>query len=211
MTIRAKIGGAALAVIVIVAAGGLTIGLLQKLRPAGTTTSQNVKTSRAAKTFPQISSNLSAARQKILQTAKAEWQAQPTPTKYSDGADEPWCADFVSWVLSRSGLRMSNPNSGSWRIPGVATLTDYFQSQVGVWQNINSGYTPQPGDVITYYGGAVGQHAEIITSVDGQNFTTVSGGLAKSVSLQEREIRDDKFGVQGFADVDALAADLAEK
>lgn len=56
-----------------------------------------------------------------------EYAAQAGMAKYSEGNDEPWCADFTSWVMRASGKPFSNPNSGHWRIPGVLTLTAYLR------------------------------------------------------------------------------------
>lgn len=72
--------------------------------------------------FPPMATNLTAPQRSILTVARAEWRSPGAPTKYSQGVPEDWCADFVSWVLREAGYPMSNPNSGSWRIPGVLTL-----------------------------------------------------------------------------------------
>ena len=55
------------------------------------------------------------------------------------GVEEPWCADFVSWIMREAGLPLSNPNSGHWRIPGVYTWQEYYQSQ-SRFQEVGDGY-----------------------------------------------------------------------
>ncbi|SKW26315.1 Uncharacterised protein [Mycobacteroides abscessus subsp. abscessus] len=72
-----------------------------------------------------------------------EYAAQAGMTKYSEGNDEPWCADFTSWVMRASGKPFSNPNSGHWRIPGVLTLTAYLRDE-GRYET--PGYAPEPGE-----------------------------------------------------------------
>jgi hypothetical protein len=47
---------------------------------------------------------------------------------FSEGTAEPWCADFVSWVMHQAGFSLDNPNSGSWRIPDVYTMQEYYGS-----------------------------------------------------------------------------------
>jgi hypothetical protein len=49
---------------------------------------------------------------------KVQFERQP-PEVFSEGTAEPWCADFVSWVMYQAGFSLDNPDSGSWRIPGV--------------------------------------------------------------------------------------------
>ena len=47
--------------------------------------------------FPDIdTANLSPTRQKIISLAKTEFKTQSTGAKFSQGAEEAWCANFVS-------------------------------------------------------------------------------------------------------------------
>ena len=51
--------------------------------------------------FPDIdTANLSPTRQKIISLAKTEFKAQSAGTKFSQGAEEAWCANFVSCILA---------------------------------------------------------------------------------------------------------------
>ncbi|MFC2602266.1 MAG: hypothetical protein ACFNYO_03960 [Candidatus Saccharimonas sp.] len=53
--------------------------------------------------FPDIdTANLSPTRQKIISLAKTEFKAQSAGTKFSQGAEEAWCANFVSWIMYQS-------------------------------------------------------------------------------------------------------------
>lgn len=126
--------------------------------------------------FPDVDTvQLSTVRQKVIATARQEHAAQPTATKYSEGVQEAWCADFVSWVMREAGAPLKNPNSGSWRIPGTYTLKDYYES-VGKFRSADSGYTPQPGDIAIYRGSPkFGDHTNIVLSIDDGILTTVGG------------------------------------
>ncbi|MCY4666961.1 MAG: CHAP domain-containing protein, partial [Rhodococcus sp.] len=73
--------------------------------------------------FPAVDhSILSAQQSALLGVLEQEWESGSPGTKYAEGVEESWCADFVSWSMNQIGTPFSNPNSGSWRIPGVYTL-----------------------------------------------------------------------------------------
>lgn len=100
--------------------------------------------------FPDIdTANLSPTRQKIISLAKTEFKAQSTGTKFSQGAEEAWCANFVSWIMHQAGAPLKNPHTGGWRIPGTFTLREYYEA-AGRFKPANSGYQPLPGDVAIY-------------------------------------------------------------
>lgn len=135
--------------------------------------------------------NISQIRQKVVCIAQAElalWKSQPNypaPTamtdpnftyaqsgylKYSQNQKQEWCADFVSWVYNQANDPLAPaPN---WRIPAVSGLQSAAQNSSNfTWHPINSGYTPQPGDIAIH--GA--NHANIfISSTNGVN--TYIGG-----------------------------------
>ena len=127
-------------------------------------------------TYPDVdTAQLSPAQKRIVEVTRTEYDAQPAGTKYSQGVEEEWCADFVSWVMRNSGHEFSNPNSGSWRIPGVYTLTEYFQAEKR-FQPAGSGYTPKLGDVMLYgHDSPFRQHTNIVLTVDDGVVTTVGG------------------------------------
>ena len=63
--------------------------------------------------FPDIdTASLSPTRQKIISLAKTEFKAQSTGTKFSQGAEEPWCANFVSYIMKQAGAPLKNPHRG---------------------------------------------------------------------------------------------------
>ncbi len=126
--------------------------------------------------FPDIdTTGLSSTRQRVIALARQEHTAQPEPTKYSEGIKEAWCADFLSWIMREAGSPYANPNSGSWRIPGVYTLKDYYESR-GTFRSADSGYTPQPGDTALYYDSPIfGGHVNIVLENHDGILTTVGG------------------------------------
>ena len=126
--------------------------------------------------FPTIdTSQLSSSQQKVVSILKQEFDSQPDGKKYSEGSSEPWCSDFVSWVYREAGKPLTNPNSGSWRIPGTVTLRDYYQSK-GKFKSAASGYSPKVGDIMLYDNPShFGHHVNIVVKNEGGIITTVGG------------------------------------
>ena len=56
----------------------------------------------------------------------------PAVAIFTDGNAEPWCADFVSYVLLRAGRPFSGGASGGWRIPWVPDIEAWFRAR-GRW------------------------------------------------------------------------------
>lgn len=134
--------------------------------------------------FPDIdTANLSPTRQKIISLAKTEFKAQPAGTKFSQGAEEAWCANFVSWIMNQAGAPLKNPHTGGWRIPGTFTLREYYEA-TGRFKSANSSYQPLPGDVAIYRNSPVfGDHTNIVLKNDNGVLTTVGGNEANRIRL----------------------------
>lgn len=141
--------------------------------------------------FPDIdTTDLSSVRQQIITLAKQEYATQPVATKYSEGAKEAWCADFLSWIMKEADTPFANPNSGSWRIPGVYTLKDYYQS-VGAFHAVNSGYEPVPGDAAIYYDSPIfGTHVNIVLENKDGVLTTVGGNEAGKIRVYKNTAKN---------------------
>ena len=124
--------------------------------------------------FPATHAGLTPIRQRIVAVLRSQYENPPeSPAVYTQGIREPWCADFVSWTQRRAGSPVRNPTTGSWRIPGVATLTDYYQS-VGRFHGPD--YRPKPGDVVLYAPpNRFKQHTNTVIAVDGDRVTTLGG------------------------------------
>ena len=134
--------------------------------------------------FPDIdTANLSPTRQKIISLAKTEFKAQSAGTKFSQGAEEAWCANFVSWIMHQAGAPLKNPHTGGWRIPGTFILREYYEA-TGRFKSANSGYQPLPGDVAIYRNSPVfGDHTNIVLKNDNGALTTVGGNEANRIRV----------------------------
>ena len=134
--------------------------------------------------FPDIDmANLSPTRQKIISLAKAEFKAQSAGAKFSQGADEPWCANFVSYIMKQAGAPLKNPHTGGWRIPGTFTLREYYEA-ASRFKPANSGYQPLPGDVVIYRNSPVfGDHTNIVLKNDNGVLTTVGGNETNRIRV----------------------------
>lgn len=150
------------------------------------------------KAYPDINiAELSATQKQIVALTKQEFLAQPSGTKFSEGVDENWCADFVSWIMKESGKPLSNPNSGSWRIPGTYTLQEYYMAE-DRFRAADSGYTPTLGDVAIYRGSPVfGDHTNIVLSSDDGTLTTVGGNEGDRVRIY-KNTKKDYQGLIGY-------------
>ena len=154
--------------------------------------------SRGAATFPDIATtNLSPTRQKIISLAKTEFKAQSAGTKFSQGAKEPWCANFVSYIMNQAGAPLKNPHTGGWRIPGTFTLREYYEAN-GRFKPANSGYQPLPGDVAIYRNSPVfGDHTNIVLKNDNGVLTTVGGNEMNRIRVFTN--RDKQYdGLLGY-------------
>ena len=134
--------------------------------------------------FPDIdTANLSPTRQKIISLAKTEFKAQSAGAKFSQGAEEAWCANFVSWIIHQAGAPLKNPHIGGWRILGTFTLREYYEA-TSRFKSANSGYQPLPGDVAIYRNSPVfGNHTNIVLKNDNGVLTTVGGNEANRIRV----------------------------
>lgn len=150
------------------------------------------------KAYPEIATaELSATQKQIVALTKAEFLAQPPGTKFSEDVSEPWCADFVSWVMKEVGQPLSNPNSGSWRIPGTFTLHDYYVA-AGRFKAADSGYQPNLGDVAIYRGSPVfGDHTNIVLSSENGVLTTVGGNEGDRIRIY-KNAKQEYRGLLGY-------------
>ena len=136
-------------------------------------------------------------RQNILDVAEREYAKRPveydrTVLQYTEGLREEWCADFVSYVYREAGQALSNPYSGSWRIPAVTSLRLYFASNDRY--RAAGSYTPRPGDVAIYGG----RHTNIVVAVDGNTMTTIGGNENNTIMRMSIPYRAGSDGLTGF-------------
>lgn len=157
--------------------------------------------------FPAVNeSELTPDQVRILTLAKNEYAKHPTSydstvLTYTAGNKEAWCADFVSWIMHETGRPYTNPNSGSWRIPGVYTLQEYYQADHRY--GLPGVYQPQPGDVAFYIGRHTfdmfsTSHVALVVSVSGNTMTTLGGNENGRLRLDKQTIVDNKSSLVGF-------------
>jgi len=162
--------------IVILCLGALTFVLIQSRFNSIPQVISSLTSSKEKAAFPEVdAANLSTDQQKVIEILRTEYALNPPGAKYSDGVEEAWCADFVSWVFKEADMPLSNPNSGSWRIPGTYTLREYYES-AGKLRLSNSNYSPKIGDVMLYDNPSpFGQHVNIVIKNDNVAITTIGG------------------------------------
>lgn len=156
--------------------------------------------------FPQIDeSSLSGTQKKIIAISKQEYDKKPMSydnnvLKYSNGVVEPWCADYVSWVMREAGSPLVNPNSGGWRIPGVLTLREYYRDN-NRFKDARE-YKPQVGDVAIYVNttsfNTSRQHTSIVLKVDGNKVTTIGGNERGRLRVTTQNLVYGTKGLVGY-------------
>lgn len=157
--------------------------------------------------FPKIDTKgLMPVQIKILRIARQEYAKHPvsydaTVLKYTQGAKEAWCANFVSWVMKQSGTSYSNPNSASWRIPGVITLQEYYLSRKR-YEDAGH-YRPKPGDVAFFLHKSTfrlfrTEHVALVIEVDGDQMTTLGGNEHRIMRIDTQTINAGDNNLVGF-------------
>lgn len=145
--------------------------------------------------FPAVDATLPVQRARVVDVVREQYEHNPAGTTYSQGVTEPWCADFVSWTMREAGVPLRNPNSGSWRIPGVATLTDHLRDTGRLRP---ATYRPTPGDIVLYdKPSPMGQHTNVVVAVAGDEITTVGGNERDGVTLRTYRQGSDP-GIVGY-------------
>jgi hypothetical protein len=168
---------------------------------------------------------LTPLRARILSIAQGQvgYQTDPSDTycnKFSSywyaGVDdcsngnrsEEWCADFAAWAWKEAGAEVDyrlapgylNGNSASFYVWG----TDH-----GTWHPVNSGYTPQAGDVAVYgldTSAVTAVHVAIVTAATGNDRAPdVINGDGDKTGYSVVEVGDH----QAFADAEQKGAPLS--
>jgi hypothetical protein len=92
----------------------LVVAALVMVAVAATAGYRGYREHVARPSFPEVdTSQLSPGRAAVVHVLAQEYAAQAGMSKYSEGNDEPWCADFTSWVMRESGKPFSNPASAA--------------------------------------------------------------------------------------------------
>jgi hypothetical protein len=169
----------------------------QSSSPPGSGSPANISES-----FPTLdTSNFTDSQLALLKLLKEQYVEQNPGSYYAQGANEAWCADFVSWNFMTIKHPFNNPNSGSWRIPGVATLEEYFQAQGVYHKTGEKGFTPRFGDIVIYDTSSPTwhQHTNIVLSYNDGKLTTIGGNQNGShIQVTTKNIDSSQLVIRGF-------------
>lgn len=111
----------------------------------------------------------------------------------TDGNAEPWCADFVSWVLRAAGRPFTGGASGGWRLAWTPDVRAWFVARGRYRPRLVA--DPAPGDVIWFGHGHVG----IVRRAGPDLIETIEGNADDRVRVREypgwrADTRIDGFG-----------------
>lgn len=111
----------------------------------------------------------------------------------SDGNREPWCADFVSWVLRAAGRPFSGGASGGWRLAWTPDVRAWFAARGRYRPRLVA--DPAPGDVVWFGHGHVG----IVRRAAPDLLETIEGNADDAVRVRRypgwrADVRIDGFG-----------------
>lgn len=203
LKIKKNILIATITLVVIVSVVGLLLLLSQRARTATRVSFETVLAnvySAPKDSFPNVpQENLTSLQKDVIRLTKQEYQKKPISfdnnvLKYSQGNKEPWCANFTSWIMKSTGIPFNNPNSGSWRIPGVQTMQEYFYSE-GRYM-LADAYKPQVGDVAIYEENR--SHVNIVIAVNDTMMTTVGGNETGHIRINTQSFVSGTEGLSGF-------------
>lgn len=148
------------------------------------------------------SSDLSTVRQNVVCYAQAElalWtsgQMKPGTDfyKYTNNGshDEPWCADFISYIYKEAGYPAKTTGDHWVRIAFSFENTPQFD-----WHPISSNYTPVPGDVAVHSY----SHVNLVVSVNSnkQSVTLIGGNQGGDVSDTGTDSKVSEYSVPSFS------------
>lgn len=150
--------------------------------------------------------------QKIIKIAEQELaknvhEYDSNTLKYTTGRQEPWCADFVSWVLKEAGVPFTAGGYHGWQIPGVLSMQAWFKAGKNGSTYIPAGSgRPQPGDIGFYIGaqnpdgGGSTEHVNIIIAVssDGKTMTAIGGNQSDRVTKRVQSTARGANSLAGF-------------
>jgi hypothetical protein len=98
-------------------------------------------------------------------------------------------------VMHEAGVGLVNPHSGGWRIPGVYTLQEFYQS---TGRFAGPDHRPAPGDVALYAEDSpLGLHANVVIAGDTATLTTVGGNEDGRIRVRTRTVGPD-LGLLGY-------------
>ncbi len=129
--------------------------------------------------------NRSAVASRVLDIARGELGVREATgnndgvpaQRYSNGQNEPWCANFVSWTFRQAGLDLPGNQDA---IGSCDTMARELASRGALFRKGEG--TPQPGDIIFF--GVPGDltHVGIVQRVENGQVYTVEGNSGNRVA-----------------------------
>jgi peptidoglycan hydrolase-like protein with peptidoglycan-binding domain len=110
-------------------------------------------------------------------------------SRFSNGRNVPWCANFVSWNFRQAG----NPLPGNQVAIGSCDTMANELKRAGMWIGKQ---TPQPGDVIFFGTPGDYTHVGIVDRVEGGRVYTVEGNSGNRVAERSYSLSDGR--IQGY-------------
>ncbi len=96
----------------------------------------------------------------------------------TDGHAEPWCADFVSWVLRAAGRPFTGGASGGWRLAWTPDVRAWFLARGRYRERLVA--RPEAGDVVWFWHGHVG----IVRRADEALLETIEGNADDALRVR---------------------------
>ena len=117
----------------------------------------------------------------------------PAVLQLTDGNREPWCADFVSWILRAAGRPFTGGASGGWRLAWTPDVRAWFAVRGRYRERLVA--DPALGDVIWFGHGHVG----IVRRAAPELLETIEGNADDAVRVRRypgwrADTRIDGFG-----------------
>ncbi len=113
----------------------------------------------------------------------------PAIMAFTQGNREPWCADFVSWVLRAAGKPLHEGLSG-WRVAGAETIRSVFLARRRFTDRAFA--HPEPGDIVVYHY-PWSWHVGIVIAASEETLTTIEGNSGGFAGL-EAVVRHERAG-----------------
>jgi hypothetical protein len=130
------------------------------------------------------------ARRISEQPPGSDWS--PEIAIFTDGNREPWCADFVSYVLREGGRPLTGGASGGWRLAAAADVRRWFVAE-NRWRS-RAVASPAPGDVVSFAWGHVG----IVEEATADLLVTIEGNSADALNRRTRRGWRADLAIEGF-------------
>ncbi|HEY0965059.1 MAG TPA: endonuclease/exonuclease/phosphatase family protein [Candidatus Saccharimonadales bacterium] len=155
---------------------------------AGIASGDSCQTSSSAPVASQV---VALAEQELKLWESGQLKPGSGYHKYSQGRDENWCADFVSWLYNQAGYPLRDGNEGN-----VAAVDDVRKiGEAGgkfEWHSADSGYVPRPGDMHIQKGSGV-SHVSLVVAVDGGKVTKIGGNQGGSGGFNTSKVTKDNW------------------